>query len=103
MFVVPEEAIDLPGIGFVEGMACGAAFIGLRNPMYSDLGLVDGIHYIGYNGKLDDMLQKISYYQEHGQELTRIAENGYEFVKKKFDGPKVAEDFFSFLKKQRSG
>jgi glycosyltransferase involved in cell wall biosynthesis len=100
MFVVPEEAIGLPGIGFVEGMACGAAFVGLRDPMYSDLGLIDGKNYIGYDGTLEDMIAKIAYYQRHEKELAIISENGYNLVRDKFAGPKVSKDFIEELKKQ---
>ena len=54
MFVVPEEANDLPGIGFVEGMACGSAYIGLDDGMYKDIGLIPRKHYITYDGTLED-------------------------------------------------
>lgn len=97
MFIVPEEVIGLPGIGFVEGMFCGSAYIGLRDPMYDDLGLVDGVHYIGYDGTLDDLISKISYYQEHEKELEKIASNGYDFVTGNFNTEKVARDFFTNL------
>jgi hypothetical protein len=50
MFINAEEVIGLPGIGFVEGMACGTAYIGLRPPMYEDIGMEDRVHYIGYDG-----------------------------------------------------
>ena len=42
------------GIGFVEGMACGSAYIGLDDPMYKDIGLIPGKHYIIY-GTLEDL------------------------------------------------
>ena len=73
MFVVPEEANDLPGIGFVEGMACGSAYIGLDDPMYKDIGFIQGIHYISYDGTLNDLKNKIIYYQNHNKELENIA------------------------------
>jgi glycosyltransferase involved in cell wall biosynthesis len=100
MFIVPEEIIGLPGIGFVEGMSCGCAYIGIRDPMYMDLGLVDGIHYIGYDGTLDDLIFKITYYQKHEEELERIASNGYNFVSQNFNEEKVASDFFAALYEQ---
>ena len=100
MFIVPEEVIGLPGIGFVEGMFCGSAYVGLRDPMYQDLGLMDGVHYIGYDGTLDDLISKISYYQENQNELERIASNGYNFVTENFNEEKVARDFFTNLYEQ---
>jgi glycosyltransferase involved in cell wall biosynthesis len=97
MFLCPEEVVDLPSIGFVEGMACGAAFIGIRDPMYSDIGLIDKVHYIGYDGTLQDILKKIAYYQKNEQELEQIAEAGYNFVRQNFNGPRVAKEFLTYL------
>lgn len=97
MFIVPEEINDLPGISFVEGMACGSAYIGKINAMYTDLGLISGVHYIGYNGTLDDLKRKIIYYQKHTRQLEKIAQNGYEYVTKKFNGNAVASKFWKDL------
>ena len=93
MFVVPEEANDLPGIGFVEGMACGCAYFGIVDPMYSDIGLIDGLHYVGYDGTLDSLIDKIKYYQLHQNELERIARTGMDFARKNFNGEIVAKKF----------
>jgi hypothetical protein len=98
MFIVPEEVIDLPAIGFVEGMACGSAYIGLKNSMYSDIGMLDGVHYIGYDGTLNDLLEKINYYKIHADELKIIAENGYNFVKNNLNPDLVMKGFFNSLK-----
>ena len=49
-------------LGFVEGMACGSAYIGLDDPMYKDIGLIPGKHYITYDGTLEDLKSKIAYY-----------------------------------------
>ena len=97
MFVVPEEANDIPGIGSIEGMACGSAYIGLDDPMYKDIGLIPGIHYISYDGTLDDLRNKIIYYQSHNDELEAIALAGYNFVRKNFNGNSVAKKFYNDL------
>jgi len=97
MFIVPEEINDLPGIGFVEGMACGSAYIGKRDPMYADIGMIDGVHFIGYDGTLQDLLDKIRYYQSHEEELENIARQGSEFAQNNFRGDIVAQNFVSFL------
>lgn len=93
MFVVPEEVCDLPGIGFVEGMKCGSAFIGINDPMYTEIGLIDGVNYIAYDGTFDGLLNKIKYYQENQIELELIARNGYEFVTNTFTKEKIAGKF----------
>jgi glycosyltransferase involved in cell wall biosynthesis len=97
MFIVPEEIIDLPAIGFVEGMNCGSAFIGINNKMYTDIGLIDKINYIAYNGTLDDLINKINYYQRNPKELESIARNGYEFAKRYFNKKTVFNNFINYL------
>jgi glycosyltransferase involved in cell wall biosynthesis len=97
MFIVPEEIIDMPGIGFIEGMACGCAYIGKVDPMYQGIGLIEGVHYIGYDGTLDDLIAKISYYQEHEEELKVIARQGYNFVSENFNGDLVAKKLIEKL------
>lgn len=97
MFVNPEEVIGLPGIGFVEGMACGCAYIGLHSPMYSDIGMIEGVHYIGYNGTLNDLCAKISYYQENENKLAEIANNGNTFIQQKNNPTIIMERFLQFL------
>ena len=97
MFIVPEEIIGLPGVSFVEGMACGTAFIGIEDNMYKDLGMIPNKHYITYNGKIEDLIEKIYYYQNNPAILATIAENGYLFVKENFNIDKVMSDFLKKL------
>ena len=80
MFTVPEEICNLPAIGFVEGMACGCAFFGLDDPMYRNLGLVPGVHYVAYDGSLSDLMEKVRFYQSNTAALEEIANSGYDFV-----------------------
>lgn len=80
MFAVPEEICGLPAIGFVEGMACGSAYVGLDAPMYRDLGMVPGIHYIAYDGSIDDLMAQVRYHQQHPERTQAIAEAGRNFV-----------------------
>ena len=99
MCIVGEEIVGLPGIGFVEGMACGCAYLGQTVGYYEDYGMKEGVHYIGYDGTLDDLKAKISYYQqpEHQQELETIAKTGCEFVRSHFNGPAAAESLLNNL------
>lgn len=93
MFAVPEEICDLPAIGFVEGMACGAAYLGLSNPMYQDIGMVEGVHYIAYDGTVADLMAKVHYYQQHPDEVEQIAEEGYRFVHSRLSADAVYGEF----------
>ena len=99
MCVVGEEIIGLPGIGFVEGMASGCAYIGQTVGYYEDYGMREGVHYIGYDGTLDDLKAKISYYQqpEHQQELETIAKTGCDFVRSHFNSKTAAESLLNNL------
>ena len=99
MCIVGEEIVGLPGIGFVEGMACGCAYLGQTVGYYEDYGMKEGVHYIGYDGTLDDLKAKITYYQqpEHQQELETIARTGCEFVRSHFNGPAAAESLLNNL------
>ena len=105
MCIVGEEILGVPGIGFVEGMACGCAYIGQTAGYYEDYGMKEGVHYIGYDGTLNDLKSKIAYYQmpEHQDELERIANAGYEFAMSHFNGKIVAKSLMdSLVKAQRN-
>jgi hypothetical protein len=80
MFAVPEEVCGLPAIGFVEGMACGSAYVGLDVPMYRDLGMLPGVHYIAYDGSIDDLMSQVQYHQQHPERTQTIAEAGRNFA-----------------------
>lgn len=99
MCLVGEEILGVPGIGFVEGMSCGCAYIGQKLGYYEDYGMQEGVHYIGYDGTLEDLKAKITYYQqpENQDELERIANAGYEFAQKHFRGEYVAEQLLNDL------
>lgn len=99
MHIVGEEILGVTGIGYVEGMACGSAYIGLDSPMYRDLGLIPGIHYIAYDGTKEGLKKTIEYWQrpENQEELEKIAKTGCDFVRENFRGPKVAHSLITSL------
>ena len=104
MHVVGEEILGVPGIGFVEGMACGSAYVGLDSPMYRDLGLIPNVHYISYDGTKEGLKATIEYWQktENQEMLERIAEEGSNFVRTNFAGPRVAERLLKELVQQKN-
>lgn len=103
MCIVGEEILEIPGIGFVEGMACGCAYIGQDMQAYKDWGLLPGVHYITYDGTIEDLKRVIEYYQmdEHQAELERIARTGCEYVRTHFNGDTVAKVLLSKLEEQQ--
>lgn len=98
MAVVPEELAGIPAIGAFEAMACGCAFIGINHPMYSDLGLQPGIHYIAYDGTLENLKSTILFYQNHTEELEKIAQQGHNFVHDRFTKDEVLSLFLKVVK-----
>lgn len=104
MHLLGEEILGVPGIGFVEGMACGSAYIGLDSPMYRDYGLIPGIHYISYDGTKEGLRKTVEYYQqpENQEELERIAKTGCDFVRENFCGEVVADTLLRDLFTQRN-
>lgn len=99
MHIVGEEILGVPGIGYVEGMACGSAYIGIDSPMYRDLGLIPGIHYIAYDGTKEGLRTTIEFWQrpENQDKLEEIAQTGCEYVRENFRGTKVAEKLINDL------
>lgn len=99
MHMVGEEILGVPGIGYVEGMACGSAYIGLDSPMYCDLGLIPGVHYITYDGTKEGLKATIEYWQrdENQEELEKIARTGCEYVRKNFCGYNIAKELVEKL------
>jgi len=100
MFSSPEERTGLPSMKLLEGVLCGSVLIGIDDPMYTKIGFKDGLNYISYTeNDLDDLKNKIHYYQNHPDKLSLIATNGYELVTNKFTPEKVYEFFWSDMKK----
>lgn len=89
-----EEAIGLPAIGAFEGMACGCAYIGLKSEIYSSIGMIEGVHYIGHDGTLEDIIEKIKYYRSNLTALKEIASKGEAFIRS-FDYEGQLRDIFA--------
>ena len=103
MHLIGEEILGVPGIGFVEGMACGSAYIGLDSPMYRNYGLIPGEHYITYDGTKEGLKKTVEYWQrpENQIELEAIAKRGCDFVRENFRGEKVAKKLINDLIEQQ--
>jgi glycosyltransferase involved in cell wall biosynthesis len=99
MFIVPEEINGLPGIGFIEGLMCGCVLIGKEGEYYEDLGFVNGINFIAYDGTLEDLKSKIIFYQNNPNLLDSISNNSFEFVQNNFCQDYVSSIFLEKLQK----
>jgi len=99
MFISSEEIFGLPSINAFEGMACGSALIAIEDPMYTNLGLKPGKHYISYRkNDLGDLVKVIKYYQNNPKELELIASGGQDFVREHFSKKAVADKFWEDMK-----
>jgi hypothetical protein len=85
MFIVPEEAAGLPAALFVEGMACGCVYVGdLNHPIYRYFGMIEGVHYIGFDASLEDLVEKVNFYNKNTDALEKIANAGFELANREF-------------------
>lgn len=99
MFICPEDVNGSYGVGTIEGMACGCAMIGWNYGAFEDMGMTAGVHYISYDGTMENLIERIRYYQrpENQAELEKIAKTGCEFVRENFSQEKVAEGLYNRL------
>lgn len=81
--VVGEENIGFPAIGAFEAMACGCILIGQKE-YYNSLGMEENIHYICYNGSLEDLINKIEYLRINPLIAEEISENSINYIKNSF-------------------
>lgn len=91
--ICPEELVGMPGIGFVEAMSSGCAYIGIDHYMYKCLGLESGKHYITYDGTLNDLQAKVMEYLSKPEKLAEIAKCGTDFIRSNFNEGNVAVNF----------
>jgi hypothetical protein len=96
MAIIPEEVVQVPGIGFFEAMACGCVCFGKADSMYLDLGLIPGKHYVTYKN-LEDLKRKINYFQKNQIELKKIQINSLLFVRNKLNSRYVVKKYFKYL------
>ena len=98
MFVSPEETIGQPSINAIEGMACGCAYVGQGSPMYADMGFVQGVHYVPYDGTVNGLVRRVADYQARPEELAVIADAGRRFVLDHFRPERVIREFVKRIK-----
>ena len=97
--IVAEEVIGLPGISAFEAMACGCILIGINNGIYESIGMVEGKHYLGYDGTIEsltDMVSKLNLKDDNYFE--RISVNGSKFIKQNLNKEHVFSNFLNDLK-----
>jgi hypothetical protein len=88
-----DDAGELPSISFFEAMVCGCVNIAVPNSNLLDLGLIEDYHYIGFDGTLQNLVNKIEYFQKNENELEIISKNSNLFFKDIFHKDYVLKEF----------
>lgn len=99
MFVNDEGITNFPPARTYEGIACGCVMVASKNPIYEDLGFIDGVNYIGFEkNSLEDFRKKVEYYIANPNKLKEIQKNSLELAKK-YTHEKVAAKLYEDIKK----
>ena len=92
--VIGEELSGFPGIGALEAAACGAVLIG-QPSYYVGLGLVEGEHFIGYDGSVARSLEIIR--NVPSEMVRQISETAAQNISTRFSPPAVFKKWFETL------
>lgn len=90
--VVGEENTGFLAIGALESMACGCILFA-QEKCYKGLGLIDGVHYISYDGTLQNLIEK--FHQLNAmpiKELEKISQASSDFMQN-YKSKKCYENF----------
>lgn len=93
MFINDAGFSGFPPGRTYEGIASGCVMVAAESEIYSDLGFINGINYIGYpEGNYDEMRRRINYYIQHQDELYMIQQESMKLAKK-FDYCHIIAEF----------
>lgn len=99
MFINDEGIMNFPPARTYEGIACGCVMVASKNPIYEDLGFIDGVNYIGFEkNSLEDFRKKVEYYIAHPDKLQVIQKNSLELAKN-YTHEKVAAKLYEDIEK----
>ena len=91
MFANDEGLMVFPPARTYEGTAAGSVLVCSDHPAYADLGFIDGVNCIMHEKhNIADFRDKVRYYQEHPQELARLAANSTLHVRTRYSHEQVA-------------
>ena len=91
MFANDEGLMAFPPARTYEGTAAGSVLVCSDHPSYAELGFADGVNCIMHEKhNLADFRDKVRHYQEHPQELARLAANSTMHVRNHYSHAQVA-------------
>jgi hypothetical protein len=93
MFVSCETIFFFPPAKYYEGPACGCVLVCSDHECNKDVGFVGGENCITYRlYDIDDLEDKVRYYQANQQELSAVQRRGTEFVRTHYSHRQIAKD-----------
>lgn len=102
MFVNDCGISNFPPARTFEGIACGCVMVAENNKIYEDLGFIPDFNYIAFPPKdYQEMINKISFYQNNPEKLLYIQKNSIE-LSKEFSHKKISEKLYSDLQQIKS-
>lgn len=94
-----DDSGDLSSISFFEAMICGCACFAIPGKKFRDLGLIEDVHYLSFDGTLISLIDRINYYQTNQNEMAIIARNGEKFAQGAFTASRISSLFLEDLSK----
>ncbi|WP_299092527.1 glycosyltransferase [uncultured Metabacillus sp.] len=79
MFLTCNSVYGYTLMKYFEVLGCNTLLMAPATKETTDLGLIDGVHFIAVNR--DNFMEKAKYYLIHEEERKAISQNGYEFVR----------------------
>lgn len=96
-----DEWMRAPVKKYLEVPACGALLIGARAYHLEEMGFVDGVNCLLFEGQ-DDYAETISRFRSDTQRFSRIASAGTELVRRKHTTSARVEFILGYFAEQRS-
>jgi len=100
MFVSCESINYFPSVKTYEWIACWSVLVCSTHKCFEDLWFIDWVNCIKHNEfDIDDLKNKINYYQKNEKLLNKISDNGYKYITKKFSPKEVAKNLINEINK----
>lgn len=90
--ICTHETIGVVGIGILEGICCGLCPLTENRLLLEELGLVEGMNFIEYDGSISDLKAKIHLLKKNRDLLNEIKNNNFE-LRKRFHADSIYKKF----------
>lgn len=97
MAIVGEEAVGLLAIGTLEAMRCGSVVFSSMPAVLEDYGFKEGRDFVGYDGSLNTLLQKIKEMRNNLSVLDAMSRSASETVGQYFTKHRIQDRFMDVV------